>query len=94
MTQPIEEMNSIFYSVGEVTRLFGVSSSTLNRWSESGLLEEKYGIHMIRGGNGYHYYLKEDVNRVWSELVDTAENEAERNRAERNNVVHRTEVSS
>lgn len=58
------------------------------------MLLEKYGIHVVRGDNGHHYYLKQDVDRVWRDLVDTAMDETERIRKERGSMVHTAEASS
>lgn len=81
MTQP--ELIELFYSSTQTSKFFGISTTTLLRWTEDGKIQERHGIHSVRGENGHHYYLKADVDRVWDELVTEADNEATRNRSHR-----------
>lgn len=69
MKMPDYYNQDIFYSAGWVSKLFGIKTATLARWRKNGKLIESGIRFEINPENGFAYYYKEDVDRVWKELV-------------------------
>jgi signal peptidase I len=58
---------ALWYTPGEVGKLFRVDSRTVVRWERNQLMA-KYNVKVIKTPGGHRRYYKEDIIRLYYEL--------------------------